>query len=131
MRRRPPRSTRTYTLFPYTTLFRSWGIPHCNLFQSDTTMTPKKYAAGFAAIACLLTSTAAFAADATRSSTALPTAQSSLAPVQGVRTATSLKKKSNALSNGAAIGVGLLATAAVVGGIIVATDDDDKADSAG
>src|SRR3546814_2375103 len=23
MRRRPPRSTRTYTLFPYTTLFRS------------------------------------------------------------------------------------------------------------
>src|SRR3546814_10837329 len=35
----------------------SWGIPHCNLFQSETTMTPKKYAAGFAAIACLLTST--------------------------------------------------------------------------
>src|SRR3546814_1783275 len=25
MIRRPPRSTRTYTLFPYTTLFRSWG----------------------------------------------------------------------------------------------------------
>src|SRR3546814_8049391 len=25
MRRRPPRSTRTYTLFPYTTLFRSPG----------------------------------------------------------------------------------------------------------
>src|SRR3546814_15968488 len=24
MIRRPPRSTRTYTLFPYTTLFRSW-----------------------------------------------------------------------------------------------------------
>src|SRR3546814_19098508 len=24
MLRRPPRSTRTYTLFPYTTLFRSW-----------------------------------------------------------------------------------------------------------
>src|SRR3546814_20407365 len=23
--RRPPRSTRTYTLFPYTTLFRSWS----------------------------------------------------------------------------------------------------------
>src|SRR3546814_9500503 len=109
MIRRPPRSTRTDTLFPYTTLFRS----HCNLFQSETTMTPKKYAAGFAAIACLLTSTAAFAADATRSSTAFPTAQSSLAPVQGVRTATSLKKKSNALSNGAAIGVGLLATAEI------------------
>src|SRR3546814_8153556 len=26
MRRRPPRSTRTDTLFPYTTLFRSWDI---------------------------------------------------------------------------------------------------------
>src|SRR3546814_16300038 len=26
MRRRPPRSTRTYTLFPYTTLFRSWRV---------------------------------------------------------------------------------------------------------
>src|SRR3546814_10037916 len=31
MRRRPPRSTRTDTLFPYTTLFRSFGEggPHC------------------------------------------------------------------------------------------------------
>src|SRR3546814_599245 len=28
MRRRPPRSTRTDTLFPYTTLFRSLGIYH-------------------------------------------------------------------------------------------------------
>src|SRR3546814_20981239 len=28
MIRRPPRSTRTYTLFPYTTLFRSSGIDH-------------------------------------------------------------------------------------------------------
>src|SRR3546814_10246889 len=27
MRRRPPRSTRTDTLFPYTTLFRSAGLP--------------------------------------------------------------------------------------------------------
>src|SRR3546814_1768783 len=26
MRRRPPRTTRTYTLFPYTTLFRSEGL---------------------------------------------------------------------------------------------------------
>src|SRR3546814_10126048 len=26
MIRRPPRSTRTYTLFPYTTLFRSMGL---------------------------------------------------------------------------------------------------------
>src|SRR3546814_2730963 len=28
MIRRPPRSTRTYTLFPYTTLFRSASAPH-------------------------------------------------------------------------------------------------------
>src|SRR3546814_3488764 len=27
MIRRPPRSTRTDTLFPYTTLFRSWSCP--------------------------------------------------------------------------------------------------------
>src|SRR3546814_11172131 len=27
MLRRPPKSTRTYTLFPYTTLFRSGGVP--------------------------------------------------------------------------------------------------------
>src|SRR3546814_8481876 len=29
MLRRPPRSTRTDTLFPYTTLFRSTGTYHC------------------------------------------------------------------------------------------------------
>ncbi|MCM8730742.1 hypothetical protein ACFO8O_07140 [Hephaestia sp. GCM10023244] len=94
-------------------------------------MTRTKYAAGLAAIACMLSSTAVFAADATRSSAALPAAQASTAPVQGVRTATPLKKKSNALSQGAAIGVGLLGAAAVVAGIVVATDNDDKADSAG
>src|SRR3546814_15874959 len=32
MRRRPPRSSRTYTLFPYTTLFRS--IPRRRLYRS-------------------------------------------------------------------------------------------------
>src|SRR3546814_7706931 len=31
MIRRPPRSTRTDTLFPYTTLFRSVGAPHPHL----------------------------------------------------------------------------------------------------
>src|SRR3546814_15962711 len=30
MIRRPPRSTRTDTLFPYTTLFRSVGTRHCH-----------------------------------------------------------------------------------------------------
>ena len=94
-------------------------------------MTRRKYAAGLGAIACLLTSTAAFAADATRSSNALPTAQTAVAPTNGVRTATKLKKKSNAISQGAAIGVGILAAAAVVGGVIVAVDSDDEPDSAG
>src|SRR3546814_11083499 len=30
MTRRPPRSTRTDTLFPYTTLFRSVGVDQCH-----------------------------------------------------------------------------------------------------
>src|SRR3546814_15017690 len=34
MIRRPPRSTRTDTLFPYTTLFRSCHDPHCSLNRS-------------------------------------------------------------------------------------------------
>src|SRR3546814_6263585 len=33
MIRRPPRSTRTDTLFPYTTLFRSKGTPYDTYFQ--------------------------------------------------------------------------------------------------
>src|SRR3546814_3310749 len=35
MRRRPPRSTRTDTLFPYTTLFRSKGIAALLQCQND------------------------------------------------------------------------------------------------
>src|SRR3546814_21063837 len=37
MIRRPPRSTRTDTLFPYTTLFRSWlrGLARRRLFLTD------------------------------------------------------------------------------------------------
>src|SRR3546814_4563536 len=37
MIRRPPRSTRTYTLFPYTTLFRSWkfDVTPAQIGQSD------------------------------------------------------------------------------------------------
>src|SRR3546814_17834033 len=37
MRRRPPRSTRTYTLFPYTTLFRS---KHSFTVWTDYHVTP-------------------------------------------------------------------------------------------
>src|SRR3546814_7282655 len=36
MIRRPPRSTRTDTLFPYTTLFRSVGRCHAGISQSST-----------------------------------------------------------------------------------------------
>src|SRR3546814_10899738 len=36
MIRRPPRSTRTDTLFPYTTLFRSLGKYQANSFDDET-----------------------------------------------------------------------------------------------
>src|SRR3546814_3573082 len=47
MNRRPPRSTRTDTLFPYTTLFRSDGYePRPGLrVQFDEAATPKGYRA--------------------------------------------------------------------------------------
>src|SRR3546814_14205367 len=35
MIRRPPRSTRTDTLFPYTTLFRSWTITNGFFHETD------------------------------------------------------------------------------------------------
>src|SRR3546814_8948643 len=38
MIRRPPRSTRTDTLFPYTTLFRSFGIPEQRQVVQDRIM---------------------------------------------------------------------------------------------
>src|SRR3546814_11502385 len=40
MIRRPPRSTRTDTLFPYTTLFRS--LPHARLDTDGESTAPKK-----------------------------------------------------------------------------------------
>jgi hypothetical protein len=97
-------------------------------------MTWRKYAAGAGAIAGLLASTAAFAADATRSGGALPavSAQKAMAaPTNGLRTSSKLKKKSHALGGPGAIVGGVLATAIVVGGVIIATDDDDEPDSAG
>jgi hypothetical protein len=96
-------------------------------------MTLKKYAAGFGAIACLLASTGAFAADATRSADTLPApaAQQPLAPTNGIRTSTELRKKSKALGGPGAIVGGVLAAGIVVAGVIVATDDDDGADSPG
>src|SRR3546814_13705381 len=39
MLRRPPRSTRTYTLFPYTTLFRSLGFPRGRVTGSRSMVT--------------------------------------------------------------------------------------------
>src|SRR3546814_1609297 len=42
MIRRPPRSTRTATLLPYTTLFRSWGARpwSCQIFTTDDAAIP-------------------------------------------------------------------------------------------
>src|SRR3546814_13833983 len=42
MSRRPPRSTRTDTLFPYTTLFRSWGnfAPPPSILQHPRILRP-------------------------------------------------------------------------------------------
>src|SRR3546814_12888469 len=44
MIRRPPRSTRTYTLFPYTTLFRSarLRISRCCADERDRSRRPRK-----------------------------------------------------------------------------------------
>lgn len=94
----------------------------------------RKYAAGAGAIACLLTSTAAFAADAARSSHALPAAsaqKAGAAPTDGLRTSSKLNKKSHALGGPGAMVGGILAAAIVAGGIIIAVDDDDEPDSAG
>src|SRR3546814_15542373 len=44
MIRRPPRSTRTDTLFPYTTLFRSGGTPELNEASSYHDLTPHPWA---------------------------------------------------------------------------------------
>src|SRR3546814_10382558 len=40
MIRRPPRSTRTDTLFPYTTLFRSAGAANCSRWKGLRAMKP-------------------------------------------------------------------------------------------
>src|SRR3546814_10775096 len=45
MIRRPPRSTRTYTLFPYTTLFRSavaWNFPDPVPVHREPLHTPRR-----------------------------------------------------------------------------------------
>src|SRR3546814_1300603 len=46
MIRRPPRSTRTDTLFPYTTLFRSWKIGSCKRRSRRREKNPGEPAAG-------------------------------------------------------------------------------------
>src|SRR3546814_489126 len=56
MIRRPPRSTRTDTLFPYTTLFRSFGVhvlvdQHHTIFMTDTTVNERPSAQMLADIA--------------------------------------------------------------------------------
>src|SRR3546814_10812519 len=43
MIRRPPRSTRTDTLFPYTTLFRSAGVRNVTAIKLDTKYVEKPW----------------------------------------------------------------------------------------
>src|SRR3546814_9748228 len=43
MIRRPPRSTRTDTLFPFTTLFRSWRVSWAALCTASIWENPAKY----------------------------------------------------------------------------------------
>src|SRR3546814_8058180 len=50
MRRRPPRSTRTDTLFPYTTLFRSVDRDFANSFQPDRGLSPDTRGPPFATV---------------------------------------------------------------------------------
>src|SRR3546814_11068373 len=45
MIRRPPRSTRTYTLFPYTTRFRSLAMATVPAMAQDATAAPQQPAA--------------------------------------------------------------------------------------
>src|SRR3546814_2736371 len=59
MIRRPPRSTRTDTLFPYTTLFRSWRGERLGVLLPERALPPA--ASGGAAIAL-----GGFIADASR-----------------------------------------------------------------
>jgi len=88
-------------------------------------MNVGKILLGAGAAVGMLSSTVAMAAT-TRSANALPTAQK--APVNGVRSATTLHRKSSQ-SDGSAAGtyiVGGLAAAAVIAGIVVVASDDDN-----
>src|SRR3546814_4863658 len=49
MIRRPPRSTRTDTLFPYTTLFRSLGVGHPRMSLSSCLFRGQRCTSGCAA----------------------------------------------------------------------------------
>src|SRR3546814_3298992 len=51
MIRRPPRSTRTDTLFPYTTLFRSWLKPYENLWLAYPPDVARNFSPALAALA--------------------------------------------------------------------------------
>src|SRR3546814_3043838 len=54
MLRRPPRSTRTDTLFPYTSLFRSYTMNKRNTGAESRTWTPSEIVVALIALACAL-----------------------------------------------------------------------------
>jgi len=82
---------------------------------------------GVGAAVGMLSSTVAMAAT-TRSANALPSVQSAVAPVNGLRTATTLRHKSSQSDESSAgtYIVGGLAAAAVIAGIVVVASDDNN-----
>ncbi|TPG37971.1 hypothetical protein EAH79_16950 [Sphingomonas koreensis] len=91
-------------------------------------MNVGKVILGVGAAVGLMSSTVAMAAT-TRSSAALPTVK---APISGVRTATTLKKKSSQSDEsmtGTYVVGGLAAAAVIAGIVVVASDNNNKNDN--
>jgi hypothetical protein len=91
-------------------------------------MNVGKVLMGVGATVGLLSSTVAMAAT-TRSADALPSVQTAVAPVNGLRTATTLRHKSSQSDESSTAGtyiVGGLAAAAVIAGIVVVASDDNN-----
>lgn len=82
-------------------------------------MNVKRLAAALTAGAFMLSSASAYAGEVTRSADALPALKAMTAPVSGVRSSKTLKKRSEAVQ-GAALGLLILAGAGATAGVIYA-----------
>ncbi|GAA0314746.1 hypothetical protein GCM10009087_26470 [Sphingomonas oligophenolica] len=85
-------------------------------------MAITKFAAVIVSGALLLSSTSAFAGEQTRSASSVPALKALPAPVSGVRTTGTLRKKSEAVA-GTSLLLLLAAGAAITAGAIVAAND--------